>query len=112
MLRKRGYSVIEASDGVRAVELFRANHQKVDAVLLDITMPGKSGPEIYSELLKIRPDVKVIFTTAYSHQTAMSELAGREGWAFIRKPYQLRDLVNLLQRACREGKTQSGRASA
>jgi signal transduction histidine kinase/ActR/RegA family two-component response regulator len=105
LLRKHGYTVIEARDGLEAVELFRANQQKIDAVLLDMTLPGKSGSEVYSELLAIRPDVKVIFTTAYSRQTALIELAGQEGWAFIRKPYQPSDLVSLLQRVCRGAKT-------
>jgi CheY-like chemotaxis protein len=104
MLRKHGYTVIEAHDGVRAVELFRANQETIDAVLLDITLPGKSGPEVFQELVGIRPDVKVIFTTAHSRQRALSELAGREGWAFIRKPYQLGDLVSLLESVCRSAK--------
>jgi PAS domain S-box-containing protein len=98
VLRRNGFSVIEAGDGVTAVELFRANQSKIDVVLLDMTLPGQSGSEVYSDLLEIQPDVKVVFTTAYSQQAALDELIGKEGWMFIRKPYHLSDLLNLLQR--------------
>ena len=105
VLRRNGYRVIEASDGVTAVELFRVNQSRIDVVLLDMTLPGKSGPEVYSQLQEIQPDVKVIFTTAYSQQAALNEMVGREGWGFIRKPYQLSDLLNLLQRVLQGNKS-------
>ena len=107
-LRRSGYTVIEASDGVTAVELFRANSSSIDVVLLDMTLPGKSGPEVYAQLQEIQPRVKVVLTTAHSHQAALNKLMGREGWAFIRKPYQLSDLIDLLQRICSGSASRAG----
>jgi two-component system, cell cycle sensor histidine kinase and response regulator CckA len=63
-LRKRGFPVIEAGDGRTGVALFRTREREIDVVLLDLTLPGISGREVLEELSQIRPDVKVILTTA------------------------------------------------
>jgi CheY-like chemotaxis protein len=102
MLRKKGLSVIEAVDGSAAVNLFRANEPDIAVVLLDITLPGMSGLEVFAELRRIRPDIKVIITTAYSQETTVPTGGDQQFWAFIRKPYQLNDLWNLILAACRQ----------
>jgi CheY-like chemotaxis protein len=102
MLRKKGLSVIEAIDGAAAVELFRANEPDIDLVLLDVTLPRMSGPEVFAELRRIRPDIKVIITTAYSQETTVPIGGAQQSWAFIRKPYQLNDLWNLIWLACQQ----------
>jgi len=102
MLRKKGLSVIEAIDGTAAVELFRANELDIALVLLDVTLPRMSGPEVFAELRRIRPDIKVIITTAYSQETTVPTGGDQQSWAFIRKPYQLNDLWNLIWLACRQ----------
>jgi DNA-binding NtrC family response regulator len=57
-------------------------------------------------LRQIRQGVKVILTTAYCRETAMKAIGGHHAWGFIRKPYQLNDLLRLLHGACRdEGET-------
>jgi PAS domain S-box-containing protein len=98
MLRKKTFSILEAKDGTTGVEIFRARHADIGVVLLDLTMPGMPGREVLSELKRIRPEVKIVVTTAYSHDAASSSLDGAEGWAFIRKPYQIADLVELLHK--------------
>jgi PAS domain S-box-containing protein len=102
MLRKKGVSVIEARDGSAAVELFRANEPDIALVLLDVTLPRMSGLEVFAELRRIRPDIKVIITTAYSQETTVPTIGDQQSWAFIRKPYQLNDLWNLIWLACRQ----------
>ena len=99
MLRKKGYTVIETSNGDTAVELFRIYQHAIDIVLLDMTLPGMSGPEIFCKLQGIQPEVKVVFTTAYSHETLLSALDGQQPFGFIRKPYHLRDLLSVLRDA-------------
>jgi len=98
-LRRRGFSVIEASDGRAAVDLFHKHRADVDAILLDVTLPEMSGLEVLAELRKIRPDVKVILTSAYTRGTVLTLLGDQQVEAFIRKPYPIGDLVRLLQKA-------------
>ena len=97
MLRKNGFSVLEAEDGAGAVEVFRATHREIGVVLLDLTLPGLGGREILAEIRRLRPDVKVIVTTAYSRETATASLDGYDGWSFIRKPYRVAELMSMLQ---------------
>jgi DNA-binding NtrC family response regulator len=102
MLRKQGFTVVEVGDGLAAVEVFQADPGRIDVVLLDMTLPGKSGQEVFMELKLIRPDVKVILTSAYSQGTMLPALDETDVWAFIRKPYRLNELAQLIGRACLE----------
>jgi two-component system, cell cycle sensor histidine kinase and response regulator CckA len=100
MLRKQGFSVIEARDGRAGVDLFRANQREIDVVLLDLTLPGMTGREVLEELRQMRLDVKVIITTAYSQDNAQKAIGGEQSWLYIRKPYQLGEVTALLRNAC------------
>jgi two-component system cell cycle sensor histidine kinase/response regulator CckA len=100
MLRREGFSVIEAGDGTTGANLFRANEFKIDVVLLDLSLPGMPGREVLEELRRIRPDVKVILTTAFSHENALSSISEQHLWGYVRKPYQFSELTGLLREAC------------
>ena len=97
MLRRKGFTVIEAANGKTGVDLFRASAPEIDVVLLDLTLPGMSGREVLSELRRIQPNVKVIITSAYSQEQAQTTLGGQQPWLYIRKPYQLNELTGLLR---------------
>lgn len=99
MLRRSGFSVIEAGDGDTALELFRAGQPELSVVLLDLTLPGLAGAELLAALRRIRSDARVILTTAYSTEIATAAMGPEQAWRFIRKPYRLRDLIELLRAA-------------
>jgi CheY-like chemotaxis protein len=105
MLRKRDLNVIEASDGKSALELFRINASEIDVALLDMTLPGMQGREVLGELRRIRPDLKVIVTSAYGKDQALSAMGELQPWLYIRKPYQFTELVELLRNV---GRTEQG----
>uniref|UniRef100_Q01QG1 histidine kinase n=1 Tax=Solibacter usitatus (strain Ellin6076) TaxID=234267 RepID=Q01QG1_SOLUE len=96
MLRLRGFRVLESGDGADALNLLRRNAPPVDVVLLDLNLPGASGPEVLAELQAIRPGAKVILTSAYSRERVQAGLGGELNWPYIRKPYQLAELTALL----------------
>jgi CheY-like chemotaxis protein len=102
MLRRKGFTVIEAPNGEIGVELFRANEAKIDVAFLDLTLPGMSGREVMGELRRLQPNLKVIITSAYSQDWAQTTIGGHPTWLYIRKPYQLSHLTALLQNACSE----------
>jgi two-component system cell cycle sensor histidine kinase/response regulator CckA len=99
VLRERGFSVIETGDGKAGVDLFQKNESEVSVVVLDITLPSLSGREVLVQLRRIRPDVKVILTSAYSEDMASLRFDGQRPWHFLRKPYRLGDLVELIRDA-------------
>ena len=63
MLESRGFHVLTASDGRQGLEVFDAN--KVDLVVLDYFMPDMNGGEVAAELRRRRPDLPIIFLSAY-----------------------------------------------
>ena len=97
MLRKEGFTVIEAGDGSAAIDLLNDLNMQIDVILLDMTIPGTPSRTVVTEAGRLRPDVKLLLTSAYSREMAgqAGEVAQVKG--FIRKPFALRDLVELLR---------------
>jgi two-component system, cell cycle sensor histidine kinase and response regulator CckA len=104
ILRKEGFSVVEAGDGTTGANLFRENEPKIDVVLLDVTLPGMSCREVLEELRRIHPGVKVILTSAFSQGKVLSLIGEQHPWGYIRKPYQLSELTSVLRKALDEPK--------
>ena len=100
-LRKKGFSVIEASTGTAALDLIRAHNDHIDLMLLDITLPGTSPLEVYEEAKRLRPDVRVIVTSAYGKEKSVASLAGKVE-RFIRKPCGLDQLIALIHEVLSE----------
>jgi CheY-like chemotaxis protein len=96
MLRKTGFAVLEAADGTSAIDLLRANGDKIDVILLDMTLPGASSYEIVAEAAKAKPTIRVILTSAYSREIA-GAMSSPQIRSFIRKPFLLGDLVKALR---------------
>ena len=66
VLENVGYTVIMAEDGEDTVRQFRDHSEAIQLLLLDVIMPGKNGKEAYEEIRKVKPDVKVLFTSGYT----------------------------------------------
>lgn len=66
VLLKYGYDVIEAVDGEDAVNQTEKYKDVIRLVLIDVIMPKKSGKEVYDQIRKIKPDIKVLFTSGYT----------------------------------------------
>jgi CheY-like chemotaxis protein len=96
-LSGRGYSVLTADNGSAAMDILRAHSGTIDAILLDMSIPGASSHEIIKEAELRRPEVKVVITSAYSRDVATSLLSSPIVKGFIRKPYQSVDLLQILQ---------------
>jgi len=90
LLKKYGYDVILARDGEDAVAKFRDHSEKIDIVVMDMIMPGKSGREAYEEIIGIQPDTKVLFMSGYS-----PDLLQEKGFfgAVVAKPVQPLDFL-------------------
>ena len=100
MLRRRGFVVLETADGKTAVDQFQRRAREIDVVLLDMTLPGLSGADAMALMILIRPDIKVVFTSAYDRELAMATLRSQRPAAYIRKPYTCSQLAELLRDVC------------
>jgi PAS domain S-box-containing protein len=97
MLSKSGFQVLEAADGTSAIDLLRANGAGIDTVLLDMTLPGASSREVVEAAANARPNIKVILTSAYSQEMIEGSLRAPQIRSFIRKPFQLGELLKILR---------------
>ena len=102
MLRMRGFSVLEASDGSAALDVIRAQDKHFDVVLLDINLSGASGSEVYKEIIRLRPGLAVVTMSAYSKEMAATLLGGRVE-RFLRKPFSIHELIEMITTHCKVG---------
>ena len=91
-LKRQGYQVLEAADGVEALDLMAANEGKIDIVVSDVVMPEMDGPALFKELRKRNPSIKVIFVSGYPNE-AFRETMGSDDFAFLPKPFSLPQLA-------------------
>ncbi len=98
-LERAGHSVIAASGGRAAIEIFRERGYEIDAVLLDLAMPDTGGEEVLLEIRRIRSDVRVIIATGYSAQAASERLASLGVVGFVHKPYEPEEILEQVGRA-------------
>ena len=93
ILSEFGYTVIDARDGDQAIRVFLENKDTVDLLLIDVIMPGKNGREVYEAAKKIRPGLKVIFTSGYPSDLIQKEGVLEQGFHFLSKPSTPRDII-------------------
>ena len=96
-----GYTVITASDGEGALEIYRREKDKIHLIILDIIMPGIGGMRCLEGLQSIDPEVKVVIATGYSPEGEGQAKAVLEGEAggYISKPYDMRELLRVVREA-------------
>jgi two-component system cell cycle sensor histidine kinase/response regulator CckA len=92
-----GIEVLQAEDGVDALEVAAAHDGPIDVLVTDLVMPRLSGPELASRLLTIRSGLKIIYVSGYTPETM-----GRYGISggdavFLQKPFLLGDLANTIR---------------
>jgi two-component system cell cycle sensor histidine kinase/response regulator CckA len=92
-LRSRGYSVIEASNGVEAIEALDEKNGAVDLVVSDVVMPEMDGPTLLKEMRGRNPELKIIFVSGYAEDAFEKSLPENEQFAFLPKPFTLTQLV-------------------
>ena len=100
-LETLGLEVITASDGVEALERFREASPRPDLVLMDLTMPRMDGREAFRAMHELDPSVPVVLSSGFSEQDSIQTLSGHNPAAFIQKPYQIKELRQMLKRVLR-----------
>ncbi len=96
ILKAAGSDVVAVNDSLKAVGTYQ-NTPGVDLVMLDVIMPGKSGVDVYHELKKINPDIKVVFMSGYTRDAQINDLVEKnKNIEFINKPYAAADVVEKL----------------
>ena len=97
MMRVLGLEPVLARDGQEAVEIFSAAPGRFAFVLLDLTMPRMDGEQAFTELRRLRPDVRVVLMSGFNAQEALVRFDGRGLASFLQKPFTVAALRAVLQ---------------
>ncbi len=92
LLEELGYKVLVAKEGTVALEIFTARHHEIDLVLLDIIMPDLNGEEVFAQMKRIKPDVKVLVSSGYSIDWQARKMLEDGCNGFIQKPFKMKQL--------------------
>ena len=98
ILEKRGYRVLDASTGVKALEIWNAHKDEIDLLFTDMMMPdGVSGRELAERILLERPEMKVIYSSGYSMDVFAAESSFCDSSNFLQKPYDPETLAQMVR---------------
>ena len=97
MLQHFGYAVITASHGEKAIEIYLAEQESIDLVILALNMPGMGGRKCLARLLEIKPELKTIVTSGYTSGTNFKNVHNGDNTVFVEKPYQIEDLLRIIR---------------
>jgi len=92
-LASRGYTVLQAGNGVEAIDVLEKSDGKVDLVVSDVVMPEMDGPTLLRELRSRDPGLKIIFVSGYAEDAFQKHLPADGQFAFLPKPFTLKQLV-------------------
>ncbi|MGH9803558.1 MAG: response regulator [Candidatus Acidiferrales bacterium] len=88
-----GYTVLDARDGIEALEIVRRNSATIHLLLTDVILPRLSGRELAVQLAILRPLVKVLYMSGYTDRAVLQNGVLEPGLAFLQKPFSLRTLA-------------------
>ncbi|MBW1981769.1 MAG: response regulator [Deltaproteobacteria bacterium] len=94
-----GYEVLLASDGEKALEIYRQNGQGIELVILDLIMPGMGGKQCLQELRQLDPQVRVVISSGYFPDDPSMESFKDSANGFVTKPYDVKQLLAVVRHA-------------
>jgi two-component system, cell cycle sensor histidine kinase and response regulator CckA len=97
ILNRVGYTVITASNGKEALEIYRKKQSRIGLVILDLIMPEMGGKQCLEEMLKICPQAKVLIASGYRANGPAKEAVGAGAKGFVTKPYDMNRMIQTVR---------------
>jgi CheY-like chemotaxis protein len=101
ILKKHGFRVITAGDGLAAIDLYQ--RYNFDIILMDIVMPEMDGIEAFRKIREMDPEAVIILMTAYSEDESIQIVKSEGVHRVIRKPIKIEQLIDMIKEATEEG---------
>lgn len=96
-LKKCGYRVLSAENGVQAISVYEERGVNIDLVILDVVMPEMGGWECFHRLKKMNPRVKVLIMTGYTANYSAQAFLNEGALGVVEKPFDLGNFTNLVR---------------
>jgi len=95
-LKSRGFTVLEATTGLEALEVVEEVGGKIDLIVSDVVMPEMDGPAMFAELRKRGVTAKVIFVSGYAEEAFAKNLPDGD-FGFLPKPFSIKQLIETVK---------------
>jgi PAS domain S-box-containing protein len=102
ILERAGFRVLEARDGIQALELGRSHRGPIALLITDLVMPRMSGEQLAEKLTSLRPETQLLYISGYSDEARIGPLQAA-GAAFFGKPFRYEDVVQKVRDLLRTG---------
>jgi PAS domain S-box-containing protein len=102
LLQTAGHRVTLCRDANEALQYFRAHHEDVDLVILDMIMPGMGGLDLYRAISELDPHVRVLLASGYSLEKKAQALLDEGVLGFVQKPFSAEELEHAVASALAE----------
>ncbi len=102
ILSKAGYTILTASNGEEALDLYRSNKGNISLVVLDLIMPGMGGKRCLEELLVMDPNVKILVASGYSADGPTKQALSSGAKGFVAKPFDMRQVLEMVRKTIDE----------
>ena len=93
LLKKVGYRVVTAADGVEGMEAYRLHRSEIALVITDVVMPKAGGFDVYNDVRRVSRSTKVLITSGYAASVHRKVAAGDANVAFVTKPWTVSELL-------------------
>lgn len=103
-IEKAGYTAVPAASGQEALEILGERHRDFAVVLLDLTMPGMDGQQVFEAARALNGQLPVLLMSGFSESEATAKFAGQGLAGFIQKPFEVSALVEQLARVIQSGR--------
>ncbi len=99
ILKRQGYTILEARDGREALALATSREGPLHLLLTDVVLPGMNGRELYDEAVRLHPELRVLYMSGYSEDVIAHRGVLDEGVRFIQKPFSVQGLAARIREA-------------
>lgn len=96
-LAASGYEVVWARDGADALKLLGRDEKPIALMVVDVVLPGMSGPELVEEVQAEHPTAEVVYLSAFDAETVRSHGVDPDRVAFLAKPVDQEDLIRVVR---------------
>ncbi len=98
MLNSLGYETLTADNGKDAINIAKNYKNRIDLIFSDLVMPNSTGVDIYNQILKIIPDIKVLYTSGYDDKFLKTHNIQITDNNFIHKPIDINKISNMISK--------------
>jgi DNA-binding NtrC family response regulator len=97
MLQRIGFNTLKASNSAEACQVFNAEKEHIDLVILDVIMPDEYGTVTYKRLKRMNPDIRVLISTGYGTDGEVEDIVKDSQNGLIQKPFKFKEFSSKIE---------------